>query len=192
MTDAIIQKQTLTERTVNGHRYDMEMELLAAKEINAAESVQQCANDFLIVSYFFDVRTQRNYCFEPLIKCLKYIRQPNTMKTFSKSTICPFPLDRIVLPSESGFYGYQRQHRECRIQHFIEANRLIPIGDAQMSEFNKLARINGGESGDGPFTESVRSENRLNSIKLVHYTWQRRSPRNPSANWISGSSTSNK
>lgn len=153
------------EHTVNGRTFDMEMQLFAEYE---NQNENECMpNKFLIFSWFFYVENKsKNYSLEPLLKCLKYIRQPNTMKTIRK----PFRLDRIVYPSTGGFYGYKRRDATThQIYHqLIEANHLIPIGITQLSEFHKLAhhRIECSCS----FNESVRTENHSsNTIKLVEY-----------------------
>lgn len=119
----------------------MEMQLLAENGNHAMPM------RFLIFSWFFVVasdRKSKNYSLEPLIKCLKFIRRPNTMKTIKK----PFPLDRIVYESAGDYYGHNcapptelsGDTNESESYHqLIEANHLIPIGITQMREFHKLA-----------------------------------------------------
>lgn len=117
----------------------MEMQLLAENENHAMPM------RFLIFSWFFVVAADhksKNYSLEPLIKCLKYIRRPNTMKTIKK----PFPLDRIVYESDGNYYGYNcttatklPYDTNESYHQLIEANHLIPIGITQMREFHKLA-----------------------------------------------------
>lgn len=172
MTNANVHQPTPTKHTVNGHHYAMEMQLLAKKELTEIPDnkhhLQQRYNEYIIVSYFFVEQKSRNYCFEPLLKCLKYIRRPNTMKTLAKQI---FPLNRIVYHSDSRFYGYIRQWHECRIQYFVEVNNLIPIGAAQMSEFHKLAmlHIDDDRAADNSLIARVRLENRLNPIELIQF-----------------------
>lgn len=146
---------------VNGRVFDMEMQLLAENEN------KHMPNRFLIFSWFFAENKSKNYSLEPLLKCLKYIRRPNTMKTISK----PFPLDRIVYQSSGGFYGYyiRRDDNDDNTTHsthrLIEANHLIPIGITQLSEFHKLAHHI-----ECSINERVRIENHSsNTIKLVEY-----------------------
>lgn len=122
--------------SANERTFDMEMQLLAENE-NKSMPMR-----FLIFSWFFAIDKSKNYSLEPLLKCLKYIRRPNTMKTIRK----PFPLDRIVYQSTGGYpgyYGYIPHGADAsrhEIYHqLIEANHLIPIGITQMSEFHKLA-----------------------------------------------------
>ena len=155
--------------TVNGRRYDMEMQLLAENES------KNMPNRFLIFSWFFAENKSTNYSLEPMLKCLKYIRRPNTMKTIRK----PFPLDRIVYQSTGGFYGYYiRSGSDSGVgadddgdtthsihHQLIEANHLIPIGITQLSEFHKLAHHI-----ECSMNERVRIENHSsNTIKLVEY-----------------------
>lgn len=147
------------EHAVNGRTFDMEMQLLAENE-------NKCTpNRFLIFSWFFAKNKSKNYSLDPLLKCLKFIRRPNTIKTIRK----PFPLDRIVYQTIGGFYGYNRP--ECTSGHdihhqLIEANHLIPIGITQLSEFHKLAHHVECCSTN----ERVRIENQSsNAIKLVEY-----------------------
>lgn len=144
------------EHTVNGRLFDMEMQMLVENENKYS------TNRFLIFSWFFIKNKSKNYSLEPLLKCLKYIRQPNTIKTIRK----PFPLDRIVLPSASGFYGYIQYNHPYQTHHqLIEANHLIPIGITQLSEFHKLAHHI-----ECAMNERVRIENHSsNAIKLVQY-----------------------
>lgn len=142
--------------SVNGRQYDMEMQLLAENEN------KNMPNRFLIFSWFFAENKSTNYSLEPMLKCLKYIRRPNTMKTIRK----PFPLDRIVYQSTGGFYGcYIRSDSGVgadddgdtthSIHHqLIEANHLIPIGITQFNEFHKLAHHI-----DCSINERVRIEN---------------------------------
>lgn len=123
--------------SANERTFDMEMQLLAENE-NKSMPMR-----FLIFSWFFATDKSKNYSLEPLLKCLKYIRRPNTMKTIRK----PFPLDRIVYQSTGGYpgyYGYSPHRSDDSSRHeiyhqLIEANHLIPIGITQMSEFHKLA-----------------------------------------------------
>lgn len=149
------------EHTVNGHMYDMEMQMLTENENTFTSNTR-----FLIFSWFFKNKS-KNYSVEPLVKCLKYIRRVKTMKTINK----PFPLDRIVCASADGFYGYIRYGADntgcwsIYHQQLIEANRLIPIGITQLSEFHKLAHHI-----ECPLNERVRIENHSsNTIKLVQY-----------------------
>lgn len=149
-------KSTIIPHPLNSRMFDMEMQLLA-------ENQNRCqSNKFLIFSWFFVEDKSKNYSLEPLIKCLKYIRRPNTMKTIRK----PFRLDRIVYPSTGGFYGYKRSDATThQIYHqLIEANHLIPIGITQMNAFQKLAQHIECEC-ECSVNESVRIENRsLNAI----------------------------
>lgn len=146
------------EHIVNGRAFDMEMQLLAENEDKTMP------NRFLIFSWFFTKNKSKNYSLEPLLKCLKYIRRPNTLKTINK----PFPLDRIVYESTGGFYGYiQRDDNTGHSIHhqFIEANHLIPIGITQLSEFHKLAHHS-----ECSMNGRVRIENHSsNTIKLTEY-----------------------
>lgn len=147
------------EHAVNGRTFDMEMQLLAENENKSMP------NRFLIFSWFFAKNKSKNYSLEPLLKCLKYIRQANTIKTIRK----PFPLDRIVYQTIDGFYGYS--WAECKREHdihhqLIEANHLIPIGITQLNEFHKLVHHVECCS----VNERVRIENQSSSaIKLVEY-----------------------
>lgn len=152
------------EHTLNGRTLAMEMQLLAENQ-NENECMP---NKFLIFSWFFVENKSKNYSLEPLLKCLKFIRRPNTMKTIRK----PFRLDRIVYPSTGGFYGYMRcDTRTHQIHHqLIEANHLIPIGITQLSEFHKLAHHHIECSCSCSVNESVRIENHSsNAMKLVEY-----------------------
>lgn len=121
---------------------EMEMQLLGENENHSLPT------RFLIFSWLFVLSNKsKNYSLEPLIKCLKFIRRPNTMKTIKS----PFPLDRIVYESAgNNYYGYmddcvataavaQLYHPDESHHQFIEANHLIPIGITQMREFHKLA-----------------------------------------------------
>lgn len=126
--------------------FEMEMQLLAENE-NDSMPIR-----FQIFSWFFAVTNKsKNYSLEPMIKCLKFIRRSNTMKTINKKT---FPLDRIVYESAgNNYYGYmdcapppttttaatQLHHTDEIYHQFIEANHLIPIGITQLREFHKLA-----------------------------------------------------
>lgn len=139
-------------------KFAMEMQLLAENE-NHSMPIR-----FLIFSWFFVLANNKskNYSLEPLVKCLKYIRRPNTMKTITK----PFPLDRIVYKSAGNYYGY---YRNCTTKLYddtnesyhqlIEAKYLIPIGITQMREFHKAHHI------VCAVNESVRIENHSSNAR---------------------------
>lgn len=158
------------QHRINGRTFEMEMQLFAENEVNGAHhSMENHRKQFIVVSYFFTVAMLRCYSFEPLIKCLKYIRQPSALKTIKKS----FPLDRCVYRCGSGLYGYLWQYNECDIHHFIEANHLIPIGITQMNEFYKLAHHNHTHCASNGSVQIENQSSDTNAIyvpHLVHYS----------------------
>lgn len=135
-----------SEHTVDGRRFPMEMHVVTFNlEYGSVENAVNHSDGLLVLGTFFEISSEDNSQYEPLVRALQHIRGPGNFYNMR-----PLPL-RTLLPHDT--QKYYRYHGSLTTPPCSEVviwtifGESIPISSTQLEKFRQLSCLEEDEEG---------------------------------------------